>query len=540
MLIPASLCDLPSDLSHRFGERPAFGHLGESLSYVELDILSRRVAAWFQHNTDLQPGERIALQLPNIMQYPVVLFGALRAGLIVVSTSPSYTPEELERHFTQSGARALVVYDAFAWKAARILARTPIEYVITTRIADLHPRWKRWPVNMKVRYRRGKTPAYRFHAGSTFKSVLELETGRFWEPPLFHAQDVALLQYTGGTTGPAKGAMLTHASLISNIHQLRTRLSEAGLEEGQRLFQPLPLYHGYSLTVVLLMMSLGSYVELIPDPRNLRQLAKAFEKINPTVIAGVNPLFVALSQHAEFTQLDFSSLRLTISGGMALTESTANRWHQVTGCVITEGYGLTECSPVVSVAEPGRMHPGSVGRPLPDTQVRIIGDNGEVLPTGETGRIQVKGPQLMAGYWDGMAIRSGLSGGWFATGDIGQLDDRGELRVIEREQEVIHSAGFKVYPTELENVISDHPGILECAVIGVPDEELGESIKAYIVANNPRLTPRDVRDYCRERLTSYKVPRSVEFCRDLPRTSIGKVQRRRLRDQALSEMPKLR
>lgn len=330
--------------------------------------------------------------------------------------------------------------------------------------------------------------------------------------------------------------MLSHASLLANVEQLRCRLEQAGIDSPQVVLQPLPLYHIYSFTLVLVMLSLGSQIELIPDPRNLKQLARAFERVRPSLFAGINPLFIALSQHPDFTQLDFSCLKLTISGGMALTASTAQRWQEVTGCAITEGYGLTECSPVVCVGVPGAEHIGTVGPPLPDTEVRIVGDGGEVLPVGESGEIQVRGPQLMLGYWRQPAeTAQAFKDGWLATGDIGQLDERGELRIIDRRKEMINVSGFKVYPSELENVISAHPDILECAVIGVPDATSGEAIKLYVVSNNPRLTTRQVREYCRERLTSYKVPRSVEFCRDLPRTPIGKVNRRILRELALAE-----
>lgn len=533
----SGLSELLADLARRHGPRPAVGHLGQSLTFTELDVLSRRFAAWLQHHTDLTAGDRIAIQLPNSMQYMVALFGAIRAGLVVVNTNPLYTEQELERHFNDSGARALVVYDAFAGRAARILPRTGVKVVVTTRIGDLHPRWRGWLLNTWVRHVRGRAPRYRRQGMQRWSDVLRGETGLHWREPEKHPDDLALLQYTGGTTGPAKGAMLTHASLLANIEQLRVRLAEAGIDAPQVVVQPLPLYHIYSFTLVLVMLSLGSYVELIPDPHNLKQLSRAFERVRPTLFAGINPLFIALCQHPEFTQLDFSTLRLTISGGMALTESAARRWQAVTGCPITEGYGLTECSPVVSVAVPGAEHFGTVGPPLPGTEVRIVGDGGELLPSGESGEVQVRGPQMMLGYWNQPdETAHALKQGWLATGDIGQLDERGELRIIERRKEMINVSGFKVYPSELENVISGHPDILECAVIGLPDASCGESIKLYVVSNNPRLTTRDVREYCRERLTSYKVPRSVEFCRDLPRSPIGKVHRRQLREQALAEM----
>ncbi|WP_197027573.1 AMP-binding protein [Marinobacterium lacunae] len=525
-----------SDLSRRYGDKSAVGHLGQSISFTELDVLSRRFAAWLQHHTELVPGDRIAIQMPNCAQYLIVFFGAVRAGLVVVNTNPLFTPEELEQQFNDADVSALVVYEGFAWRAARILRSTRIGCVITTSIADLHPRWRRWAINAHVRMRRGASPRYRLKGSVALRRVLRAESGKPWTQPEAQDPALAVLQYTGGTTGPAKGAMLTHASLLANIDQIRQRLEEAGIERQQVVMQPLPLYHIYSLTLVLAMLASGSYIELIPDPHDLKQLSSAFERVRPTLFAGINPLFIALCQHSEFTQLDFSSLRLTISGGMALTESAAQRWQDVTGCQVTEGYGLTECSPVVSVATPGKGVLGTVGRPLPGTEVRVVGDAGEILPVGESGEIQVRGPQMMLGYWNQPdETAKVLRDGWLSTGDIGQIDDQGAIRIIDRRKEMINVSGFKVFPSELENIISAHPDILECAVIGLPDEERGEVIKVYVVANNPRLTMRDVREYCRERLTSYKVPRSVEFCRTLPRNPIGKILRRELRDRAMRE-----
>lgn len=528
------LTSLISDLNRRYGDRPAFGHLGESISFTDLDVLSRRFATWIQHHTDLAPGDRIALQMPNLMQYPVVLFGALRAGLVVVNVNPLSTSEELRHLFRDSGARGLVVYEPLAAHSASILGSTDIDWVVTTRAADLHPRWKRWLLNAYWVFGHQHPLRHPIRRSIPLRRLIRLESGRHWREPQCHAATVALLQYTGGTTGPAKGAMLSHASILANVEQICHRLAEAGMNGPQVVMQPLPLYHSYALTLVLTLLSIGSYIELVPDPRNLKQLTKAFERCRPTLFSGINPLFIKLCRHELFTQLDFSSLKLTISGGMALTQSAAQHWQEVTGCEVIEGYGLTECSPVVSVGEPGARRPGTTGLPLKDTEVRIVGDHGEVLPSGETGEIQVRGPQVMLGYWHQPEETARvMQDGWLLTGDIGQLDEEGALRVIDRRKELIIVSGFKVYPSELENVISAHPDILECAVIGLPDAQCGETIKLFVVSSNPRLSTRDVRDYCRERLTSYKVPRSVEFRRQLPRNAIGKVLRRQLREEAM-------
>ncbi|SEF72043.1 AMP-binding protein [Marinobacterium lutimaris] len=528
-----TLDGLVTELAKHQGDRPAFGHLGKSLTYTEVDVLSRRFAAWIQHCTDLAPGDRLAIQLPNCMQYPVALFGALRAGLVVVNTNPLYGEAELKHLLQDSGARALLVYEPLSGPASRVIAETNVDYVLTTQIGDLHSGWRRWLLNTCAHYRR-RGGGRRMRGGTPLTEVLKTETGRHWAPA--PTSELALLQYTGGTTGAAKGAMLTHASLLANVEQLRQRLQEVDTESGMTLLQPLPMYHIYSFILVMLMFSQGRYVELVPDPHDAKSLASAFERVKPSCFAGINPLFVALCQKPEFSQLDFSSLKLTISGGMALTESAARRWQDVTGCAVTEGYGLTECSPVVSVARPGMERIGSAGMPLTGTEVRIVDEQGELVPCGESGEILVRGPQLMQGYWHEPDNNGQIrTGGWLATGDIGQIDEGGEIHIIDRRKEMINVSGFKVYPSELENLISAHPDILECAVIGLPDDERGEFIKLYVVSNNPRLTARGVREYCRERLTSYKVPRSVEFRHDLPRNSIGKVMRRTLREEALVE-----
>ncbi len=536
----ASFSDLLFQLARRFDERPAFGHLGARISFADLDRLSRRFAAWVQHETDLQPGDRIVLQLPNLMQYPVVLFGARRAGLVVVNANPQFTPEETLSLLRDSGARALVAFAPIPVKHLRAVSRSSVEYLVTTELGDLHPVPRRLLLNLLARFKRagfgkrmrgGKIPREIEQVALT--SIMQKGAGRIWRPPESQAE-LALLQYTGGTTGPAKGAMLSERSLLCNLAQLNDLLQQYIQPGQERLLQPLPLYHIYSFTLTLLMLSVGAYIELVPDPRRTRSLVRCWDRLEPTILAGINPLFTHLCQQPEFQRLDFSSLRLTISGGMALTRSVASRWHEVTGHEICEGYGLTECSPVVSVNRPDAIRSGTVGKPLSETEVRILDEAGRPLPAGESGNIWVRGPQLMSGYWHQREeTREAMQHGWLDTGDIGLLDSEGYLKILDRRKEVINVSGFKVYPSELEDVIACHPDILECAVVGLPDSSGVEQIKLYVIPANQQLSIRQVRDYCRERLTAYKVPRSVEFCQRLPRTPIGKVSRRALRDMAL-------
>ncbi len=537
-----SLSEMVHWLGRHYDEKPAFGHLGASISFADVERLSRRFAAWIQHETDLQPGDRIALQLPNLMQYPVALFGARRAGMVVVNTSPLHSDEELVRQMRDSGARMLVSTAYLQSSTQQALEQTEIEYLVTTEVGDLHPAPKRWVLNLGARRQmlgiKGllKPLLRRTRLKWTgWDSMMQLGAQLIWRPEdvAERWESLALLQYTGGTTGPAKGAMLTEQALLANLSQLRGLLDKTAEEGVERLLQPLPLYHIYSFMLTLVLSSRGAYTELVPDPRRMRSVIKAWDRVEPTILSGINPLFIHLCQQPEFQRLDFSNLKLTISGGMALTRSVASRWEQVTGRSICEGYGLTECSPVVSVNRPDDIRLGSVGQPLPGTQVRIVDEYGREMPVGESGRVQVSGPQLMRGYWhqpeESAAV---LSEGFLDTGDIGLLDDSGHLKIIDRLKEVINVSGFKVYPSELEDVIACHPDILECAAVGLPDSCTGEHIKLYVVSSNPQLSIKQVREYCRERLTAYKVPKSVEFCKRLPRTAVGKVCRRQLREQA--------
>ncbi|KAA0875656.1 AMP-binding protein [Nitrincola tapanii] len=533
------LNELFAEIFQRYGSAPAFGHLGAEISYSQLDRLTRRFAAWLQLNTPLKPGDRLAVQLPNLMQYPLVLIAALRAGLVLVNTNPLYTADELLTQLKDSGAKAIVAFTPLAQPLSEIIAETDIHTVILAQLGDLHG-WKGGLVNQILRWKKPYPPAHwPAHLNPIqLSELLKQPLEHHWVAPSIQTQDLALLQYTGGTTGTAKAAMLTHANLLANLQQI-SELLESYITPGrERLLQPLPIYHVYAFMLSLSLFSFGSRCELVPNPRDIPGLAKLFQRYKPTFFAGINPLFNALLQNDLFKKLNFSDLRITISGGMALSPALAEQWALITGCDIAEGYGLTECSPVVSVNPPDQTELGSVGPLLSRTQVEIRDEQRQNLPQGAVGEIWVKGPQVMLGYWQQTEETRRVLGedGWLDTGDIGCFTDSGRLKIIDRSKEVISVSGFKVYPTELENVVNAMPDVMECAAIGLPDEHHGEKIKLYVIPRHAQVSAEEIRNYCRERLTAYKIPKCIEFCDSLPRTPVGKVLRRALRQQALEKI----
>jgi len=527
------------DAVERHGDKPAFSALGVTLSYRDLDRQSAAFGAYLQQ-TGLKPGDRIAVQLPNLTQYPVVVFGALRAGLVVVNTNPLYTAHEMRHQFQDSGAKALVILANCADRAAEVLPDTDIRTLIVTQVADMHRPLKRVLLNAAVRYLKKLVPAYNLPQAVALPRVLREGRRLTLREHLPRTDEVAILQYTGGTTGVAKGAMLTHGNLVANLLQLRSHFGSF-VRPGQELFiGPLPLYHIYAFTLhCMLLLNGGNHSVLIPNPRDLDGFVKELKKWRFTGFAGLNTLFVALANHAGFQALDFSRLRFTASGGMALTRGAAERWQQVTGNGVLEGYGLTETSPGVSFNQPGAAVIGSIGLPLPLTEIRIVDDAERPLPTGQAGELWVRGPQVMAGYWRRPeATAEVLSAeGWFRTGDMAVQDADGRLRIVDRKKDMIIVSGFNVYPNEIEDVVTSLAGIRECAAIGVPDEKCGEAVCLYVVAGDEQITEESVRAYCRERLTGYKVPRFVHFCDDLPKSNVGKVLRRALRSEHQPELP---
>ncbi|MBC3422339.1 MULTISPECIES: long-chain-fatty-acid--CoA ligase FadD1 [unclassified Pseudomonas] len=524
----------------RFADKPAFSNLGKTLTYGELYTLSGAFAAWLQQHTDLKPGDRIAVQLPNVLQYPVAVFGAMRAGLVVVNTNPLYTARELEHQFTDSGAKAVVCLANMAHLVEKVLPKTQVKHVIVTEVADLLPPLKRVLINSVIKYVKKMVPAYSLPQAVRFNDALAKGRGQPVIEASPQANDVAVLQYTGGTTGVAKGAMLTHRNLVSNMLQCRA-LMGSNLQEGSEIIiTPLPLYHIYAFTFhCMAMMLIGNHNVLISNPRDLPAMVKELGKWKFSGFVGLNTLFVALCNNETFRSLDFSALKVTLSGGMALQLSVAERWKAVTGCAICEGYGMTETSPVAAVNPSEANQIGTIGIPVPSTLCKVIDDSGQELPLGEVGELCIKGPQVMKGYWQREDATAEIldSEGWLKTGDIAVIQPDGYMRIVDRKKDMILVSGFNVYPNELEDVLVSLPGVLQCAAIGVPDEKSGEVIKMFIVAKpGVTLTKEQVMEHMRANVTGYKVPRFIEFRDALPTTNVGKILRRELRDEEMKKL----
>jgi len=526
----------------RFADKPAFSNLGKTLTYGELYALSGEFAAYLQHNTDLQPGDRIAVQLPNLLQYPVVVFGAMRAGLIVVNTNPLYTAREMEHQFNDSGAKALVCLANMAHLAEEVLPKTGIRHVVVTEVGDMLPTVKRLLVNAVIKHVKKMVPSYNLPKAVKFNDAIALGRGKAVRESNPAGDDIAVLQYTGGTTGVAKGAMLTHRNIVANMLQCCGLM---GTELGvgcETMVAPLPLYHIYAFTFhCMTMMLIGAHNVLITNPRDLPAFVKDLGKYRFSGFVGLNTLFVALCNNDDFRKLDFSSLKATFSGGMALQQVAAERWQQVTGCSICEGFGMTETSPVVSVNPFGGIQIGTIGIPMPSTLCKVIDDEGNDLPIGATGELCVKGPQVMKGYWQRQEATDEVlsADGWLKTGDIGIIQEDGYLRIVDRKKDMILVSGFNVYPNELEDVLATLPGVLQCAAIGVPDEKSGEAIKLFVVVKpGESLTKEQVMQHMHDNVTGYKRPKAVEFRDSLPTTNVGKILRRELRDEELRKLGK--
>lgn len=522
----------------RYAANPAFTCLGQTLTYAELNEKSAAFAAYLQSETSLQPGDRIAVQLPNVLQYPIVVFGALRAGMVVVNTNPLYTEREMEHQFNDSGAKALVVLANMAAKAEKVIPNTSIKHVIVTQVGDMHCAVKRTLINGVLKYVKKEVPAFKIPGALNLLDTLKKGAGKPITAVTLQADDVAVLQYTGGTTGVAKGAMLTHRNLIANMLQCRG-LFQMSLEEGKEsVVAPLPLYHIYAFTVhCMVMLETGNHSILIPNPRDIPGFIKVLQKNKFSGFVGLNTLFVALCQQEDFRALDFSGLKLTISGGMALTKAAADQWKSITGSEIAEGYGMTETSPVVSFNPPGYIKIGTIGMPVSSTTCKVIDDEGNDLPVGEPGELCVKGPQVMKGYWQRPEATAETidADGWLKTGDVAVIGEDGYMKIVDRKKDMIIVSGFNVYPNEVEDVIASHPDIVEVAAIGVPDAKTSEIVKVFVTTTNKQLTEADVKAFARERLTAYKVPRLVEFRDELPKTNVGKILRRELRDEEIAK-----
>lgn len=527
----------------RFADRPAFSNLGVTLTYAELDRHSAAFAAYLQQHTDLVPGDRIAVQMPNVLQYPIAVFGALRAGLIVVNTNPLYTAREMRHQFKDSGARALVYLNMFGKLVQEVLPDTAIEYLIEAKMGDLLPTVKGWLVNTVVATVKKMVPSYHLPQAVPFKRALKLGQGHALRPVSLGLDDVAVLQYTGGTTGLAKGAMLTHGNLVANMLQVLACFSQLGpdgqkmIKDGQEvMIAPLPLYHIYAFTAnCMCMMVTGNHNVLITNPRDIGGFINELKKWRFTGLLGLNTLFVALMEHPAFKTLDFSALKVTNSGGTALVKATAERWESLTGCRIVEGYGLTETSPVASTNPYGQQaRLGTVGIPVPGTAFKVIDDEGHEMPLGERGELCIKGPQVMKGYWQRPEATAETldAEGWLKTGDIAVIDPDGFTRIVDRKKDMIIVSGFNVYPNEIEDVVMAHPKVANCAAIGVPDERSGEAVKLFVVPREAGISLEELKAYCKANFTGYKVPKHIVLRESLPMTAVGKILRRELRDIA--------
>ncbi|WP_288370758.1 long-chain fatty acid--CoA ligase [uncultured Marinobacter sp.] len=530
-----NMVDVFEQAVKKYGDRPAFSAVGATLTYKDLDTQSRNFAAWLQNKTDLKPGDRIAVQMPNVSQYPVVVFGAMRAGMIVVNTNPLYTTREMEHQFNDSGAKALVVLANMAENAEKVLPHTGIEHVIITEVADMHSPLKRTLMNAAVKYLKKMVPPFNIPGAHKLPAVLSAGAREKFTPVDIKLDDLAALQYTGGTTGVAKGAMLTHANLVANLTQVRPMLEDQ-IEEGKEVvIAPLPLYHIYSFTLNCgIMLEAGAHNVLIPNPRDIPGFVKELQKQKFSAFIGLNTLFVALCNNEEFQDLDFSGLKLTASGGMALTSDTAKMWERVTGCEISEGYGMTETSPVVTFNPRSAIQIGTIGLPIPSTVIKTIDDDGNETPVGEPGELCVKGPQVMRGYWQRPddTQKSFTEDGYLKTGDIALIQEDGYIRIVDRKKDMIIVSGFNVFPNEIEDVVTSHPKVVECAAVGIPDAKSGEAVKVYVVPTKEGVTANEIKEFCRERLTAYKVPKHFEFRDELPKSNVGKILRRELRDEA--------
>ena len=530
----ASLREVLEESCAKFGSRPAYSCMGRTITFADLDKLSAAFGAFLQ-GRGLTKGTRVALMMPNVLQYPVCLFGILRAGCTVVNVNPLYTPRELEHQLTDSGAEMIVVVENFAHTLAEVISKTQVKHVIVTTIGEMLG-LKGVLVDFVLRHVKKMIPAWDLPGAIRLSAALAEGGRRKLERVEIGHEDIAFLQYTGGTTGVAKGAMLLHRNIIANVLQARAWVTPFLGKQRHVIITPLPLYHIFSLTAnCLIFMTLGAENVLITNPRDIPGLVKEMGKHSFTAFTGVNTLFNALLNNADFQKLDFSTLQMTLGGGMAVQKAVADRWEKVTGKPLIEAYGLTETSPGATI-NPLDLpeYNGAIGLPIPSTDLVLRDDDGKEVALGERGEICIKGPQVMLGYWKRPEETAKMidRDGWLATGDIGVIDERGFVRIVDRKKDMILVSGFNVYPNEIEAVVAMHPGVLECAAVGVPDAKSGEAVKLFVVKKDPTLTAEALLAHCREQLTGYKCPRDVEFRTELPKSNVGKILRRELRDEA--------
>ena len=515
------------------GPRPAFTNMGSTLTYAEMDKLTAQLAAYLQNLPNMRMGDRVAVMMPNVLQNPIAIFAILRGGFTVVNTNPLYTPRELKHQLSDSGAKAIIIMENFAHTLTDVLDESPVQHVITTQLGDMLKFPKSLIVNLVVKYVKKMVPAFSLRKAVKFKTALHRGADLEFAPvPMTH-DDIAFLQYTGGTTGVAKGAMLTNRNMIANMQQASAWIKDVVKEGEEVIVTALPLYHIFSLTAnCLTFMKFGAENYLITNPRDMPGFVKELANVRFTAITGVNTLFIGLLNTPGFDAIDFTHLKLTLGGGMAVQQPVAERWKKATGAPLLEAYGLTETSPAVCI-NPLNLTEfnGSIGLPIPSTEVSVQDEDGKMLPQGEAGELCVRGPQVMKGYWhrEDETAEVITKDGWLKTGDVAKMDANGYFRIVDRLKDMILVSGFNVYPNEIETVIAEHEGVLEVGVIGEENQKSGEVVKAVVVKKNPSLTKDDIIEHCRERLTSYKVPKIVVFVKELPKTNVGKILRRELR-----------
>ncbi|WP_127716647.1 long-chain-fatty-acid--CoA ligase [Halobacteriovorax sp. HLS] len=529
-----SIPELLEESFSKFSQKPAFHCMGKSLTYGEIDLQSRKFASYLQNELNLKKGDRVALMMPNILQYPVALFGVLRAGMVAVNVNPLYTARELEHQLTDSGSKAIVIFENSASVLEDIVSNTPVEHVLTTQIGDMLGFPKSMIVNFVIKNVKKMVPSWSIQGARDFTACVNSGDETKFIRPEIKADETAFLQYTGGTTGVSKGAELIHSNIIANLMQAKAWISPVTEEGNEIIITPLPLYHIFSLTANCFTFStVGALNVLITNPRDMPGFVKELKKWKFTAFTGVNTLFNGLLNTPGFETVDFSKLKLTLGGGMAVQKPVAEKWKTVTGTPLIEAYGLTETSPAACINPMDlKAYNGSIGLPVSSTEVVIKNDDGETLGVGEIGEICIKGPQVMKGYWNRPEETAKVMtpDGFFKSGDIGVMDERGFFKIVDRKKDMILVSGFNVYPNEIEDVISSHPKVFECAAVGAPDEKSGEVVKLFVVKKDESLTKEELKAFCKENLTGYKVPRIYEFREELPKSNVGKILRKDLRD----------
>lgn len=528
----SKLSQLTKHFCNEHAELPAFTCYGKTLNYSEVNELSDRFAHYLITQTNLKPGDRIAIQLPNLLQFPIAFYGATRAGLVVVNTNPLYTAQEMMYQFKDSSVKGIVILENFCDKLEEVLAETEIETVVVTKLGDLQNSIKRHLLNFAAKYIRRLVPDYSLNKAADFQTIISAPVPKFEYPEAGQDDEVALILYTGGTTGVAKGAMLSHRNLITNMMQLRSRCRPVIVDKIETILAPLPLYHSYAFLLHCLTMPYaGNHNILVTDPRDLSGLIKLFKKWPISGFVGINTLFLALLRHNNFPSIDFSTMKFCGAGGMAMTTAVAEEWVERTNSLIYEGYGLTECSPVVAVNIPGRERAGTVGNAVPETETKVVNDDGLEVGAGEKGELWVRGPQVMQGYWQHEKETAEVltDDAWFKTGDYVEISEDGYISIVDRKKDMILVSGFNVFPNEVEDWVNRHPDVLESAAIGVPSEKTGESIKLFIVPVKKDIDIEAVRAHCEEGLTAYKLPREFVLIDEIPKSAIGKILHRELR-----------